>query len=79
MLTGILRVYAKTRPMLPPGRPGSPERTILDRQIARFKGEIAAIERKQRLLTRAPFLVHALLRLRRRLRRSVLEPRAINI
>jgi len=79
MLTGILRVYAKTRPMLPPGRPGSPERAILDRQMARFEGEIAAIERKQRLLTRAPLLVQTLLRLRRRLRRAILEPRAINI
>jgi len=79
MLTGILRVYAKTRQMLPPGRPGSPERAILDRQIARFEGEIAVIERKRRLLTRAPFFVHALVRLRRRLRRSILEPRAINI
>jgi glycosyltransferase involved in cell wall biosynthesis len=39
MLTGILRVFAKTRPSLPPG---SPERTILDRQVARFEVELAA-------------------------------------
>src|SRR5262245_8005462 len=76
MLNGILRVFAKTRPAL---KPGSPERAILDRQIARFESEIAAIERKERLVMRAPFLVQPLLRLRRRLRRSVLEPRAINI
>src|SRR5262245_44701098 len=76
MLSGILRVFAKTRPAL---KPGSPERAILDRQIARFESEIAAIERKERLVMRAPFLVQPLLRLRRRLRRSVLEPRAINI
>jgi glycosyltransferase involved in cell wall biosynthesis len=73
MLTGILRVYAKTRPMLPSGAAGSPERAILDRQVARFEAEIAAIERKQRLLMRAPVLGDALLRLRRTLRRSVLE------
>jgi hypothetical protein len=51
---------------------------ILDRQIARFTREIAAIERKRRLLTRAPLFVHALLRLRRWLRRAALEPRVIN-
>jgi len=75
MLSGILRVFAKTRPSLPPE---SPERTILDRQIARFEREIAAVERKRRLLTRAPHFVHALVRLRRRLRRAILAPRAIN-
>src|SRR6185436_8538007 len=32
MLSGILRVFAKTRPAL---APGSPERAILDRQVAR--------------------------------------------
>ena len=75
MLHGILRVFAKTRPAL---LPDSPELAILDRQIARFEREIAAMERKRRLLTRAPLLIHALVRLRRRLRRAILEPRAIN-
>ena len=70
MLTGILRVFAKTRPLLPPG---SPECAILDRQVARFEAEIAAIERKRRLLALAPVVGYALLRLRRTLRRSVLE------
>ena len=41
MLSGILRVLAKTRPAL---APGSPERSILDRQVARFKAELAAAE-----------------------------------
>jgi glycosyltransferase involved in cell wall biosynthesis len=81
MLTGILRVFAKTRPSLPPG---SPERAVLDRQVARFEAEIATIERKQRLLARAPVLGPALVRLRRRLlqkassssrRRPVLDTR----
>jgi glycosyltransferase involved in cell wall biosynthesis len=76
MLTGILRVFAKTQPQLPPG---SPERAILDRQIARFEAEIARMERRQRFLMRAPLIGPALLRLRRRLRRSVLEPRVIGI
>jgi glycosyltransferase involved in cell wall biosynthesis len=39
MLDGILRVMAKTRPRL---APGSPERAMLDRQVARFEGELAA-------------------------------------
>ena len=68
MLTGILRVFAKTRPLLPAG---SPERVILDRQVARFESEIAAIERKRRLLAIAPVVFDALLRLRRRFRRRV--------
>jgi hypothetical protein len=76
MMTGILRVFAKTQPLLPPG---SPERAIIDRQIARFDAAIARMERRQRLLMRAPVLGLALLRLRRRLRRSVLEPRVIGI
>lgn len=41
MLSGILRVLAKTRPAL---APGSPERSILDRQVARFETELAAAE-----------------------------------
>lgn len=41
MLSGILRVLAKTRPAL---APGSPERSILDRQVARFEIELAAAE-----------------------------------
>jgi glycosyltransferase involved in cell wall biosynthesis len=39
MLSGILRVFAKTRPLL---AVGSPERAILDRQVARFEVELAA-------------------------------------
>jgi glycosyltransferase involved in cell wall biosynthesis len=41
MLRGILRVFAKTRPAL---APGSPERSILERQVARFEMELAAAE-----------------------------------
>ena len=41
MLRGILRVLAKTRPALPIG---SAERTILDKQAARFEVEAAAAE-----------------------------------
>jgi glycosyltransferase involved in cell wall biosynthesis len=41
MLSGILRVLAKTRPAL---APGSPERSILDHQAARFETELAAAE-----------------------------------
>jgi glycosyltransferase involved in cell wall biosynthesis len=51
MLSGILRVFAKTRPLLDPR---SPECAILDRQVARFQAELAAIERKRRLLSYAP-------------------------
>jgi len=76
MLTGILRVFVKTQPLLPAG---SPERVIVDRQIARFEAEIARMERRQRFLMRAPVIGPALLRLRRRLRRSVLEPRVLDI
>jgi glycosyltransferase involved in cell wall biosynthesis len=43
MLGGILRVFAKVRPALPPG---SPERAILDRQVARFEAELAAAAAK---------------------------------
>ena len=77
MLTGILRVFAKTRSSLPAG---SPERAILDRQVERFEAEIATIERKRRLLAVSPILGHVLLKLWRGLRRSVLdtpEPHAI--
>jgi glycosyltransferase involved in cell wall biosynthesis len=48
MLRGILRVFAKTRPAL---APHSPERAILDAQVARFENELAAVERKARLLS----------------------------
>ena len=41
MLSGILRVFAKTRPAL---APGSPERSILDHQAARFEMELDAAE-----------------------------------
>jgi glycosyltransferase involved in cell wall biosynthesis len=47
MLSGILRVFAKTRPFLPPD---SPERTILDRQVARFEAELAAAEARASLI-----------------------------
>jgi glycosyltransferase involved in cell wall biosynthesis len=50
MLRGILRVFAKTRPAL---APYSPERAILDEQVARFEDELAAVERKARLLSHA--------------------------
>jgi GT2 family glycosyltransferase len=76
MLTGIVRVFAKTQPLLPPG---SPERAIVDRQIARFEVEIARMERRQRFLMRAPVIGPALLRLRRRLRQTVLKPGVIGI
>jgi len=39
MLSGILRVLARTRPALPEH---SPERAILDRQVERFERELAA-------------------------------------
>ena len=41
MLAGILRVFAKTRPLL---APRSPELAILDRQVARFDAELAAAQ-----------------------------------
>ena len=47
MLRGILRVLAKTRPAL---APGSPERSILERQVARFEIELAAAEARGSLL-----------------------------
>jgi glycosyltransferase involved in cell wall biosynthesis len=46
MLSGILRVFAKTRPSL---AEGSPERAILDRQVARFEMELAAAEARSSL------------------------------
>jgi len=46
MLSGILRVFAKTRPLLPPD---SPERAILDRQVARFETELSAAEARASL------------------------------
>jgi glycosyltransferase involved in cell wall biosynthesis len=46
MLSGILRVLAKTRPML---AARSAELTILDRQVARFEAELAAAEAKASL------------------------------
>src|SRR5581483_216276 len=51
MMRGIIRVFEKTRPALPAS---SPERAILDRQIARFERELAATERKLRLLSYSP-------------------------
>jgi hypothetical protein len=46
MLSGILRVFAKTRPFLPAD---SPERAILDRQVARFEAELSAAEARDAL------------------------------
>lgn len=46
MLSGILRVFAKTRPLL---AAGSPERAILDRQVARFEAELSAAEARDSL------------------------------
>ncbi|HZT75625.1 MAG TPA: glycosyltransferase family A protein [Vicinamibacterales bacterium] len=51
MLRGILRVFAKTRPTL---APASPERAILEAQVARFERELAAVERKARWLSSPP-------------------------
>lgn len=48
MLRGILRVFAKTRPALPAA---SPERAILDAQVARFERELVRSERRARLLS----------------------------
>src|SRR3954469_3251050 len=47
MLSGILRVLAKTRPAL---APGSPERAILDRQVARFEAELLAADARNSLM-----------------------------
>ena len=46
MVEGILRVYAKTRPLL---APASMERAILDRQVARFEIELMAIHARTSL------------------------------
>lgn len=55
MLPGILRVFAKTRLALPSA---SPERAILDQQVARFEQELAAFERRARLLS-SPLMASA--------------------
>jgi glycosyltransferase involved in cell wall biosynthesis len=67
MLRGILRVLAKTRPVLPGG---SPELAVLDHQAARFRAELAAAERRERLQQFAAGRV--LLHVRHLLRRAVL-------
>jgi GT2 family glycosyltransferase len=46
MLSGILRVFAKTRPALPAA---SPERAILERQIKRFEAELLAVNARASL------------------------------
>ena len=46
MLSGILRVFAKTRPALPAE---SPERAILEQQVARFEMELLAAEARDSL------------------------------
>ena len=46
MLAGILRVFAKTRPML---APRSPELAILEAQVARFDAELAAAQARSSL------------------------------
>jgi glycosyltransferase involved in cell wall biosynthesis len=55
MLKGILRVLARTRPAL---AEESPERVILDGQAERFERELAAAERRRRLLS-SPSLAKA--------------------
>src|SRR6185436_12613384 len=47
MLSGILRVFAKTRPAL---APGSVERGILDRRVTHFEAELAAAEARSQLI-----------------------------
>ena len=47
MLSGILRVFAKTRPALPAA---SAERAILDQQVARFEIELLAAEARDSLI-----------------------------
>jgi glycosyltransferase involved in cell wall biosynthesis len=47
MLSGILQVFAKTRPALPPA---SPERAVLERQVARFEMELLAAEARDGLV-----------------------------
>ncbi|MCU1385823.1 MAG: glycosyl transferase family 2 [Acidobacteria bacterium] len=51
MLSGILRVFAKTRPSLPAG---SPERAILDRQVERFERELLAAHARRSFSRREP-------------------------
>ena len=46
MLSGILRVFAKTRPFL---AEDSPERAILEQQVARFEVELSAAEARASL------------------------------
>jgi GT2 family glycosyltransferase len=48
MLAGILRVFAKTRPALPAE---SPERAILEQQVARFEMELLAAEARDSLMS----------------------------
>jgi hypothetical protein len=55
MLAGILLVLARTRPAL---AEQSPERAILDGQVERFERELAAAQRRQRLLS-SPSLARA--------------------
>jgi glycosyltransferase involved in cell wall biosynthesis len=69
MLRGILRVLAKTRPLLPAS---SPELAILDHQMTRFRAELAAAERKERLQQFAAG--RALLHVRQRVRRTIFGP-----
>src|SRR5436190_22382165 len=66
MLRGILRVLAKTRPVL---APDSPEVAILEHQVVRFRAELAAAERKERLQRFAAG--RALLHVRQVTRRAV--------
>jgi len=66
MLRGILRVLAKTRPVL---APDSPEVAILEHQVVRFRAELAAAERKERLQRFAAG--RALLHVRQVIRRAV--------
>jgi GT2 family glycosyltransferase len=49
MHVGILRVLARTRPLL---APRSPELAILDRQMAHFEAELAAIRTRRALAER---------------------------
>jgi glycosyltransferase involved in cell wall biosynthesis len=69
MLRGILRVLAKVRPSLPAA---SPELVILEHQVVRFRAELAAAERKERLRQFAAG--RAILHVRQLLRRAVLGP-----
>jgi len=69
MLRGILRVLAKVRTSLPAA---SPELAILEHQVVRFRAELAAAERKERLRQFAAG--RAILHVRQLLRRAVLGP-----